>query len=184
MGCDIHSFAEVRNKETGKWEKVGYVFPESDNKMTDEPFSVRSYSVFGFIANVKNLSESPFLQEYRGLPDDSEYLNAVEEVEYFHHIEKETKKSQIEERGYFGYGYLILKEITDFDYDQSFEDRRYASWPDGKHIKGTGSERCEPGQGEMVKYKDFLPSQFFEDVEILKTLGDPEDVRIVFWFDN
>ena len=22
MGCDIHSFAEKRNKETGKWEQV------------------------------------------------------------------------------------------------------------------------------------------------------------------
>lgn len=50
--------------------------------------------------------------------------------------------------------YLTLKELLKFNYDK----------------------------GEA--YRDYLGKWFFIHLEELKTLGDPENVRIVFWFDN
>lgn len=69
MGCDIHSFAEVRKE--GKWVKVGKVFPnpyhdperpnsveedgfEWNAKLTDHPYDCRNYDMFAILANVRN----------------------------------------------------------------------------------------------------------------------------------
>jgi hypothetical protein len=32
--------------------------------------------------------------------------------------------------------------------------------------------------------RDFLGEWYFGQLEMLGTLGEPEDVRIVFWFDS
>ena len=109
--------------------------------------------MYGFLANVRNYSRVPPISEPRGLPEDI----------------SEDVKSESEE--YWSgdghsHSWVSLKELLDFDYEKTFEDRR-----------------CE-GDGEVVSFKKFLGEQFFAQIEILKTLGDPEDVRIVFFFDN
>ena len=77
MGCDIHCFAETKNKETGKWEKVGdhFELDEFDRKYYkkdkgSEVFSWRSYSLFAFLADVRNYDHCEPINEARGLPDD------------------------------------------------------------------------------------------------------------------
>lgn len=54
--------------------------------------------------------------------------------------------------------YLTAKELTDFDYDK----------------KATENE----------SYRDCLGDFFFKHLEELKSLGDPDEIRVVFWFDN
>lgn len=34
----------------------------------------------------------------------------------------------------------------------------------------------------MKTYREFLGKFFFEELELMKTLGEPEDVRVVFLF--
>jgi hypothetical protein len=36
----------------------------------------------------------------------------------------------------------------------------------------------------VLPIEDFLSEMFFQHIEDLKTLGDLDDVRVVFWFDN
>lgn len=55
MGCDIHSFAERRNKEAKKWERVtnhfsldGFYKKYYKKEKGDSPFYWRSYSMFAF----------------------------------------------------------------------------------------------------------------------------------------
>lgn len=43
---------------------------------------------------------------------------------------------------------------------------------------------AEEGEGQIVTYREHLGNGFFQDIEVLKTLGSADDVRIVFWFDN
>ena len=60
--------------------------------------------------------------------------------------------------------YLTLAELVAFDYDQP-----WTPYPD------------EP-QCNTVRI--VLGTRFFEDLEVLKQLGDPKDVRMVFFFDS
>jgi hypothetical protein len=59
--------------------------------------------------------------------------------------------------------WLSLAELLAADYDQEFFDDR---------------------RQETTTIKEFLGPSFFHDLDVLKTLGPPEDVRVVFWFDN
>src|SRR4051812_37398365 len=123
MGCDIHGFVEV--KKNGKWERMtDEVFNIEDtiSGPTSEPFYWRSYSTFAFLADVRNYSHVPAIAPYRGLPEDSEYLN--EETEHSTGMGNYTtcRKKEIEEDGnYHSCTWLLLKELSEFDYSQEFE---------------------------------------------------------------
>lgn len=183
MGCDIHSFAEV--KKEGKWQKIkDKIFSEGT-----EPFGWRSYLVFALLAGVKNYDHCEPMSEPKGLPDDSEFLNSKLEKEmefnygYFNNGTAYTQKDYLEKDiNYHSHSYLTLKELIDFDYNKKFWNRRISkqtgpnSW--------TGSAIAEDGEGEIISYRDNLFEGFFNEIEILKTLGSPEDVRIIFYFDN
>jgi hypothetical protein len=98
----------------------------------------------------------------------------------------ETIKDDILYKEYHSYSYLTLKELLDFDYNQTFEDRRSEKITYFKEggILYNGNHIVEEGEGISITYKDHLGESFFEHIEILKTLGEPENVRIVFYFDN
>ena len=71
MGCDIHSFCEIFNETTGKWEKTGKIFPnpwydkDKPNKIDEDgyewnaefihhPIRNRNYDLFAMLADVRN----------------------------------------------------------------------------------------------------------------------------------
>lgn len=192
MGADIHSFAEV--KTNGKWVivKDPIFYDYGENKST-EPFGIRDYSVFGFLADVRNYSNCEPISETKGLPDDSEYLNTkLDKPERYSYSGYDagiayTKKGEIEcDINYHSLSFLTLKELIDFDYEKTFWNRRITKTtirPNGGKIIN-GAALAEEGEGAIITYREHLGSAFFEDIEALKTLGNPEDVRIVFWFDN
>lgn len=186
MGADIHIFAEV--KKAGKWERqTEKIYPYYSDEKSDAPFDWRSYGMFGFLAGVRNYSNIPVLGELKGLPDDSEYLNqntnpGHDEAYGYGRIDACTVKQDIEEDyNYHHLTWLTLKELINFDYNQTFEDLRYTkvtgNVSDGRAV-------AKEGEGQITTFKEFLGNHFFKCIEILKTLGNPEDVRIIFWFDN
>ena len=70
MGCDIHSYAEVRNKETGKWEQAFNFVTLNDfdknylnREKGDYPFDWRAYGMYGFLAGVRNYSCMVYLTD-------------------------------------------------------------------------------------------------------------------------
>lgn len=44
--------------------------------------------------------------------------------------------------------------------------------------------RGSNGEPETVVLRDFLGKAFFDEIEVMKTLGDLDDVRVIFCFDN
>jgi hypothetical protein len=150
MGCDIHMYAEVRNKKTNKWEKVGKVFknewydPEQKTKVyeehgyewnaqfTDQPYDERNYDVFAVLAGVRR--DATPIDKPRGLPED---------------ISDEVKQIAENDPDGHSYSYLTLKELLSYN------------WKDENTSHFANST---------------LPK--------LQKLGRPEDVRIVFYFDN
>jgi len=154
MGCDIHSFAEVR--KDGKWQYTGNVFRDdemmrkySKKYKTDEVFLYRNYGLFGFLADVRNYSCVESF-EAKGWPTDSEYFDVI---------------NPNQDCDFHTYSYLTLEELLDFDYSKEFEDQR-------SRVKSA------------ISYKEFLGEFYFQRLEELKKLGNPSDVRVVFWFDN
>lgn len=159
MGCDIHVRVEVRTN--GKWQPTEY-------NMDTEPFGWRSYSVFAWLAGVRNYSHITPISEPRGLPGDMS-----DEV-----------------RDWFGYGdewsdfhslsHLTLAELLAVNYDHRIEDwRGRKQRPDG--IWDGAATMDQP---TLISLREFLGSSYFEDASKLRLLGDPDDVRIVFGFDN
>lgn len=149
MGCDIYCFTEKKKK--GEYVCLGKVF------------NSRNYSLFGFLANIRNYSKVPPLDKPRGLPQDvsSEVLSEAEKIGSDGH----------------SYSYLTLNELNKVDYGKTFEDRRYTkkvaenAW--------SGIETCEAGQGVIRTYSEFLGDSFIDE---LKKVTDSGAERIVFWF--
>lgn len=192
MGADIHSFTEV--KKYGKWLEVKEpLFDDYGDRKTTEPFGCRNYSIFSFLANVRNYSHCTPICEPKGLPPDSEHLNTpLDEPQkyiYYGHDNGTafTRKGEIEcNINYHSCSWLTLKELLDFDYEKVFLDRRITRttiMPNGC-IFSNGAALANEGEGRNITYREFLGESFFKVIDVLKSLGSPENVRIVFWFDN
>jgi hypothetical protein len=144
MGCDIHSHAEKRNKETGAWEKVHDCFlsdefhrREYGKDRTDEPFVYRNYNLFAFLAGVRNRIGCVPISFPKGIPDD-----VSDEVRHSYNLWNYDSHSA---------SYLYLREMLEYNYDEA---------------------------------REYLSEDYFKVIEELKAIGDPDDVRVVFWFDN
>lgn len=168
MGCDIHSFAEVR--KNGKWEKVGAVFPELfDNSTTfgDSPINWRDYNLYSWLADVRNYLCVPAISPPRGIPDDvsPEVAQANDAWAVVSH----------------SHSWLSLAELLAVDYDVAFGDKEATTQvPDFLNGKSLTNEE----KGKRFTLRKHLSEEYFQILEILKTIGDPCDVRIVFWFDS
>ncbi len=151
MGCDIHAYAEI--KEKGKWEFTGI-----------NPFDFRSYGLFGFLAGVRNYSEAEPIAKERGVPSD---------------LSPEVSESNESwDSDGHSHSWVSLKELLDFDYEKKFHDMRVTR-------DGNGAARARSlDEAEHTTYREFLGHGYFKDLDELKELGDPANVRIVFWFDN
>lgn len=150
MGTDIRAYAE-KKRDDGTWEIVD-----------SGAFDWRSYGMYGFFADIRNYSAVPPLSAVRGLPKDA----------------SADLRTESADGDGFGHSWLSIDELTAFDYDQTFEDRRTTvqtgpnSWDGGR--------TAEPGGGELKTYRAFLGDGFFRELQRLKDLGAE---RVVFWFD-
>lgn len=157
MGCDIHTTTEVRTPSG--WQAV----------LIDKPiFDWRSYRIYGFLANVRNYSEVPAQWPDRPWPEDAS-AGALEMRERWNGDAHSPS-------------FVTLAELIAFNYDQPVEDRRITvqtgpnSWDGGATAK--------PGGGKMTTFRQFLDGAYFTELDRLKTLGKPDDVRVLFFFDN
>ncbi len=115
MGTYMQYILERKTKD-GKYIRVEL----------DDPRNVipQSYSVYGWLANVRNYSAvTPIIPERRGIPKDT-----------CPHVIEEHYNNQYAECA----SYLMVEELLYFDYTQYCEDRRCT-------INGNGHCTCAPG---------------------------------------
>lgn len=166
MGTSITSYAEVRTDDD-TWTKAVRLRPDAKyDWQRDEVFVGGNYTLFGFLADVRNYSHSPVITEPRGLPDDAS---------------AEVRGDHDNDFDFFSASWLTLAELLAYDYGQVVWDRRIT-----REISPgcwDGAALAEEGEGRHLPLRDLLgESEFFDALELLKTLGEPDDVRIVFWF--
>lgn len=156
MGCDIGSIAEV--KKDGKWEHVNdLIFA---NK-TNEPFGDRDYRVFAFLANIRNTYGCPSINRISCFPEDSEYLNTVA----FSVLGDDYTNLDCISDDNHHQSHIYLSTLLSFNYDQVFFNK-------------------EKSKDESVRCFLSTSCSFFDDLRILNSLGDPDDVRIVYYFNS
>ena len=146
MGTDIRTFAE-RRKADGSWEEIQSI----------DFLSNRVYGMFGFLANVRNYSMVPPIALPRGLPED---------------VTSSIGKDYEYESYAYSPSWLSLNELLEFNYDDTFENRRVK-------IDTNHGCTCEPGMGKMTTFREILGEDFQRDLLMLQAIGAE---RIIFWF--
>jgi hypothetical protein len=139
MGVDIHTFVEIKDQETGKWNLYNEnVFKGNYDNMSSCPFNWRYYFMFDFLEKQSC--------EYNLPSDVSDYIKELYESSHI----------------YYSASWISLKKLLDFDYNKKID----------KDISST-----------YYQWLNFT-GNFFQNISILNALGHPEDVRVIFWFDN
>ena len=154
MGCDIHSRCEVFNPVTNTWETMGEIFPLEE---FGQKYSKRDCSVEPF--GNRNYGMFGFLAGVRNMAE-------CKPLSYPRGLPPDSPNSGWEDGGYLGdhsFSWFLLSELLAFDYSQKFPNRRH---------------------NEIETYADLVGEEFFKSLEILKTLGPPEHVRLLFGFDS
>lgn len=152
MGCEIETVAQRRDEKTGEWIDI-----QGDFLASPGPFFWRSYSIFAFLAGVRNYSAITPISEPRGLPSDF-------------CTDGYTKDDGGISLGEHNFSWLSVDELLAFDYGKTIEDRRIEN-----------GQTCESGRGEIKSLREFLGKGFFNDLIKLKEI---DAGRIVFGFDG
>lgn len=189
MGTYMKAVAEVKCADG--WVLVDtpvfpHPLPDWDTVTKDRrpfveaPFYWQSYSMFGLFAGIRNDSQSAVLAEPRGVPVDISKDAAAKVIGYNYPTDtfgswmgvEEPEQSLVEQvreaaksSEDYGHSWLLAKELFQFDYDAHFADMR----------------EIPPRQ---VTYREFFGELYFQHLDVLKTLGHPESVRIIFWFND
>lgn len=177
MGADIHPYVEIR--KDGKWELfekecfTGDWWDKHNGRLkVITPFNWRQYTMFAMMANVRNGNQIiPIKEPSYCLPED------VSEIVRLLH----------DDFGGHSTSFLTAKELKEFDYNQHPIK--------GGSFRQVLTEFCKPCDSvdesddlsSVVDYYDFIgiESLFFTHVnELYELAPNPDDVRVVFWFDS
>jgi hypothetical protein len=162
MGTYIKAYAEQRHG--GQWvaASIDRVLIKGDDSHAAHVWDTQNYTMFGWLADVRNYAMIPPLSQPRGLPPD-----VSDEIAALYHRTGDNHSCS----------WVLLEELSKFDYDATFEDRRTG---DGGHQYG---DTYPSSMGRIVTYRSIFADTFWEDIEAMKKLARPEYVRVVFWFD-
>ncbi len=116
----------------------------------------RSYDTFAILAGVRNYVNAIPISEPKGLPEDlSEESKNDDNIQHLEYWQEGDGHS---------FSWLTLKEILDYNWEQEFADSR--------------------NDYKLVKAKDAICNSWTCFITYLKTVElEPENIRIVFWFD-
>ena len=211
MGCDVHMYAEKFNPQNRKWEKVGnqfyyhYAIDVIKQKiihnfgLTDRETSDILYRYLSGKNNPKNKMEDYIMNKF--------LKNSITYDPNFPYWKDESKfPYPYTDKPYTGRNYSLfgalagvrdnsMELIADMDrglpddvsdelcniFDEWGMDAHSANYlyvdeiMDSYYYKMSDSDLDDLGLG----------TYFFRDVvDALLEIGDPKDVRLVFWFDN
>lgn len=145
-------------------------------------FDNRNYDLFGILANVRNGTwgePNPPIAAPRGLPKDMAHVSTDEDGE---------------ERwlGDHSFSWVTLRELQEYPWDEPVSKRGWVSHEQAAKFRSDGippeSYAACGNHGEYIEWSETRrkdvrdwPSDI---LPLLESLGAPDDVRLVFGFDN
>jgi len=176
MGCDIHMYVERRVH--GRWQAV------SDPQQPECPDAYhgwfcgdRSYRLFAILADVRNYDGLVPISQPRGLPKN---------------VSKPIRRLAAGDVDCHSFTWLGVQELLDFDWDEPAGEMTRCVPPEEvvafqrSGTKPLNTALVSVGWESLtwdVTYRDCAPG-FLEELEKLRALAEPRDLRLVFWFDN
>ncbi len=172
MGCDIHMHVEIReNNEWHYFQGEHFSLSDWEKEYTGQskgnvPFDWRHYKMFAFLAGVRG-TLTPIKEATYSLPED---------------VSDAVKNEWDDDNGH-SISYLTARELFEFDYSKDIDTltnkRRILT--EKTKVKNYTYDSIEETYYDILGGPDAM---FFTHVKELAELGDLDDVRIVFWFDN
>ena len=154
MSTNIYSYVEKKNDR--EW------FP-----VVEDIFDYQSYGLFGWLADVRNYSRVSPLSEPKGLPFDvSETVRSASGID--------------DDLNYYSHSWFTLEELLNVDYDCVVWDRRILKEVSPGHWNG--AVLAMEGEGRYLTLREFLSHSYFDILDRLRGIGEPDCVRVVFWF--
>ena len=190
MGCDIHVSVDVLNAD-GYWESKA---PPTREWGGTSWFPYRNYPFFAVLAGVRNSYGLKPIDDPRGFPSDKRQLWGEE----YAHSES----------------WVTLDELLSYNWDSKVKltawvsGKTFSRWgggrPEGfygeisgKTVKrlskksmkqriasGQPLEHCYTKLSWKETIRELVGVGVFDFIHELEELGEPENVRLVFWFDN
>lgn len=189
MGADIHAYIELFDGDRWTWA-TSDLFPDNDTRIDKpwDPFPSRSYSLFGFLAGVRD-PDVPQIHECRGLPAD---LSPELRKEFgftwpqdcthydpdFHG--RRNCMCLYSDSGLFAHSWATGAELLAYDYVGTFFPCPYA------HGAGRQSwrEPCAHLHEDQTTVGEYLGGWVERFQSIAALSHDPSHVRAVYAFDT
>lgn len=213
MGCDIHCYCEVRKNGKWEELKEKIFKSCYSEELSSDPYHGRNYDLFAILANVRNgrgfagsdtgngfMPISPL----KGLPADvsGEIKKSSDSWDCDGHSHSWVTLKELIDYNWsqktFKRGVVNENEYKTFKLNG--EPDGWCSSCSGPNIVMINNDEMEsfiknPETKETGKeyytriiwgttYYDAAGSFYKNTIPALKSLGNPEDVRLVFWFDN
>ena len=185
MGADIHLWVEILQE--GRWVFAHAHRTETWEDMSwidwDSPYNGRNYALFALLANVRNSGARIVPISFpRGMPTDLSDIGRQI-------VGDEDNPDQ------HSHSWFSLEELLEFDWAAEYEtDRGYAvpeevaEYLDSGHapsgLKSSPSGRHTQPVEKSWTFAQVVGAFHDELLPMLASLGDPDKVRIVFFFDN
>jgi hypothetical protein len=200
--------------QEGKENKIDEDGYEWNPQFTDQPYKGRNYDLFGILADVRNGRGFAGIKTGEGFSPIAEPKGLPEDVSPEIKKESDGWNGDGHSHSYFtlkelqdydwmqttkSYGTVTLEEYKKFKETKIPPDYYCGGVSGGSVINLTNKEMDKAiAENSFIKgyeyytrigwettYKDAVGKYFFETtMENLKKIAPPEDVRIVFWFDN
>lgn len=170
MGTSITTQVQIQTAEG--WVNVEDELFKWYGEGSHQPFAEQNYGLFAFLADVRNYACLPVLSQPRGLPavekpQDSEGWGAIWEFN--------RPTDWPDHEGHYSKTWYLVSELLNFDYDAQFENRRN---------ENCGDEPLPVGSGKITTIREYIGPKFFEDLETLRLLGEPDKTRVVISFES
>jgi hypothetical protein len=175
MGCDIHLYVE--RLVEGHWQAVANPDEPDSDQYRNWLWDGRSYRLFAILADVRNYDGLEPISEARGLPED---------------VSEPIRQLASGAPDCHSFTWLGVGELLDFEWEsRAGEMTRCVPPEEAEAFRKTGTKPLNyalasatwPELTWEVTYRD-CASGLLEALERLRALAEPQDLRLVFWFDN
>lgn len=203
MGCDIHMYAEVRREK--EWAKVGSVFKStwSDEEKTDHPYNGRNYELFAFLAGVRNRFDVEPIAEPRGYPEgiSVEVKKELDDWDSDGHSASWFSLKELQDANWeykFQHGGVVPSAVYEYCKEIQEPPKVYSQGIGGGNIQTVSEKEWDQMDWDTqnngtrwyvhmfweTSIRDECKQFVEETMGFLAQLGAPEDVRVIFNFDN
>lgn len=206
----LRELKAIKNPTPDELDQIKFLEENDDlyTKFCSTPYRGRNYCLFSILADVRNYFHLNIIADPKGIPQDAskEVLKSsqrwaddghshswltAKELLNFDWSQMGTLKGVMPAKIYEEWIERYKKDGTPpYTYSQAVGGQKVEVLSAGDYSKYKRANQLDPDKhcyirAEWRQSYESMSTHFLKNtLSVLKTLGDPEKVRLVFWFDN